>query len=173
MPWYFYLLEFLSGAFLANGIPHFVQGISGSPFQSPFASPPGVGESSALSNVLWGFGNLVAGGILLHSFRPRGDAAMAGWIAAGRGCFAHGDSALHALRQGAGGQGWAQADLEAAIDEDSYAIPLPVEAKAGLCRFKQMSGDGYGMRGYPYREGAEYVFRLPLPHDSGGEVQAS
>jgi len=47
MPWYFYLLEFLSGMFLANGVPHFVQGVSGAPFQSPFAKPPGVGESSA------------------------------------------------------------------------------------------------------------------------------
>ena len=35
MPWYFYLLELLSGALLANGVPHFVQGISGAPFQSP------------------------------------------------------------------------------------------------------------------------------------------
>jgi len=85
MPWYFYLLEFLGGAFLANGVPHFVQGISGSPFQSPFAKPPGIGESSPLSNVLWGFGNLVAGMLLLHFFWPRGDAAGAGWTAVGSG----------------------------------------------------------------------------------------
>ena len=61
MPWYWYLLEFLSGAFLANGVPHFVQGISGHWFQSPFAKPPGVGESSPVVNVVWGFANLVAG----------------------------------------------------------------------------------------------------------------
>jgi hypothetical protein len=85
MPWYFYLLEFLGGALLANGVPHFVQGISGSPFQSPFAKPPGIGESSPLSNVLWGFGNLVAGAVLLHFFWPRGDAAVAGWTAVGVG----------------------------------------------------------------------------------------
>jgi hypothetical protein len=76
MPWYFYLLEFLSGAFLANGVPHFVQGVSGNPFQSPFAKPPGVGESSPLSNVLWGFANFVAGALLLHFFGPFG---AAGW----------------------------------------------------------------------------------------------
>jgi hypothetical protein len=70
MRWYWYVLEFLSGAFLANGVPHFVQGISGNWFQSPFAKPPGVGESSPLSNVLWGFGNLVAGALLLCYFRP-------------------------------------------------------------------------------------------------------
>ena len=79
MPWYFYLLEFLSGAFLANGVPHFVQGISGEPFQSPFAKPPGVGESSPLSNVLWGFGNLVVGALLLVYFFPAGAMPAVGW----------------------------------------------------------------------------------------------
>ena len=85
MHWYFYLLEFLGGALLANGVPHFVQGTSGNPFQSPFAKPPGVGESSPLSNVLWGFANLLAGALLLHFFRPRGCAAWAGWGAVGLG----------------------------------------------------------------------------------------
>jgi hypothetical protein len=82
MPWYFYLLDFLAGAFLANGVPHFVQGISGAPFQSPFAKPPGIGESSPLSNALWGFGNLAAGALLLHFFWPPG---AAGWIVLGAG----------------------------------------------------------------------------------------
>ncbi|HEX4154922.1 MAG TPA: hypothetical protein VHY48_04865 [Acidobacteriaceae bacterium] len=85
MPWYFFLLEFFAGAFLANGVPHFVQGISGAPFQSPFGKPPGVGESSPLSNVLWGFGNLVAGVLLLHFFLPWGHEAAAGWIVVGLG----------------------------------------------------------------------------------------
>jgi hypothetical protein len=57
-----------------------VQGVSGSPFQSPFAKPPGIGESSPLSNVLWGFGNLVAGSVLIHFFWPIGDLAWVGWI---------------------------------------------------------------------------------------------
>jgi hypothetical protein len=82
MPWYFYLLESLAGAFLANGVPHFVQGVSGNWFQSPFGKPPGVGESSPLSNVLWGFGNLLAGALLLHRFWPR---AVGGWTAFGTG----------------------------------------------------------------------------------------
>lgn len=85
MPWYFYVLEFLGGALLANGVPHFVQGISGNPFQSPFATPPGVGESSPLVNVLWGFGNLLGGGLLLHFFWPQGETATGGWIATGAG----------------------------------------------------------------------------------------
>jgi hypothetical protein len=78
MPWYFYLFEFLSGLFLANGVPHFVQGISGHRFQSPFGYPPGVGESSPLSNTLWGFANLTVGFILLRFFAPQSSAA--GWI---------------------------------------------------------------------------------------------
>lgn len=61
MEWYIYVAHFLAGAFLVNGIPHLVNGVSGRRFQSPFASPPGVGESSALVNVLWGFANVVIG----------------------------------------------------------------------------------------------------------------
>ena len=72
MPWYVYVLQFVSGLFLANGVPHFVQGISGHRFQSPFASPPGVGESSPIVNVIWGFANLAVGFAILWSFLPRG-----------------------------------------------------------------------------------------------------
>jgi len=85
MPWYFYVLEFVSGLFLTNGVPHFVQGVSGNRFQSPFASPPGVGESSPLSNALWGFANLAVGFILLGFFWPQGSGAMIGWILVGVG----------------------------------------------------------------------------------------
>ena len=82
MPWYFYLLEFLAGAFLVNSVPHFVQGISGTPFQSPFAKPPGIGESSPVVNVIWGFSNLVGGLLLLHFFWPMN---WYGWLAVGVG----------------------------------------------------------------------------------------
>lgn len=85
MPVYFYLLQFLSGAFLANSVPHFVHGVSGAPFQSPFANPSGIGESSAVVNVWWGLGNLLAGLLLLHFFWPRGTFEAAGWAALGVG----------------------------------------------------------------------------------------
>jgi hypothetical protein len=85
MPWYFYLLQFVAGLFLANGVPHFVQGVSGNPFQSPFATPPGAGESSPLLNALWGYVNLAIGATLLWFFRPRGDSALLGWILFGLG----------------------------------------------------------------------------------------
>jgi hypothetical protein len=42
-----------------------VNGISGCRFQSPFASPPGVGESSPLLNVIWGMVNFAVGYTLL------------------------------------------------------------------------------------------------------------
>jgi hypothetical protein len=65
MRWYHYLAYFFGGAFLANTIPHLDNGISGHAFQSPFASPPGVGLSSALVNVLWGLFNLAVAYLLV------------------------------------------------------------------------------------------------------------
>jgi len=59
-----YVAYFAAGIFLANGIPHFTNGVSGRKFQSPFANPPGVSESSPISNVVWGFANLLLGCIL-------------------------------------------------------------------------------------------------------------
>ncbi len=65
MRWNHCLSYFFGGAFLANAIPHFVNGVTGHPFQSPFASPPGQGLSSALVNVLWGAFNLIIGYLLV------------------------------------------------------------------------------------------------------------
>jgi len=59
------IVWFLGGAFLANSVPHIVNGISGRPFPSPFAKPPGKGLSSSLVNVLWGFFNLAVAYVLL------------------------------------------------------------------------------------------------------------
>ena len=65
MPWLDYLAYFFGGVFLANTIPHFVNGISGRPFQSPFSSPPGQGLSSSFLNVVWGLVNLIVGYLLV------------------------------------------------------------------------------------------------------------
>jgi len=62
---YHYVAYFFGGAFLANALPHFGNGISGHAFQSPFASPPGIGLSSSTVNVLWGFFNLAVGYLLV------------------------------------------------------------------------------------------------------------
>jgi hypothetical protein len=64
--WYNYFACFFAGAFLANAVPHFVHGISGDPFPSPFAHPPGKGLSSPTVNVLWALFNLAVGYVLWH-----------------------------------------------------------------------------------------------------------
>ena len=65
MEWLHNLSYFFGGAFLANAVPHFVSGVMGHPFQSPFAKPPGEGLSSSTVNMLWGFLNLVMGYVLV------------------------------------------------------------------------------------------------------------
>ena len=65
MTWLHLVSYFFGGIFLANAVPHFVSGIMGRPFQSPFATPPGKGLSSSTVNVLWGFFNTVAGYLLV------------------------------------------------------------------------------------------------------------
>src|ERR1700759_1391608 len=64
-----YLANIFAGLFLCNCIPHLASGLRGEPFPSPFAKPRGVGNSSALTNVLWGTVNLIIGCLLL-SFAP-------------------------------------------------------------------------------------------------------
>jgi len=65
MHWYALVALLFGGAFLANAVPHIVNGISGRAFQSPFAKPPGRGVSPASINVVWGFLNLFVAWVLL------------------------------------------------------------------------------------------------------------
>jgi hypothetical protein len=65
MPWYNYLAYFFGGAFFSNTLPHLINGVSGRPFQSPFAKPPGQGLSSSVVNVLWGIFNLAVAYVLI------------------------------------------------------------------------------------------------------------
>lgn len=66
MQWYNYVAAFFAGAFLSNAIPHFINGVSGNKFPTPFAKPPGRGLSSPIVNVLWATFNLVIGWLLIH-----------------------------------------------------------------------------------------------------------
>jgi len=66
MKWYHYVAAFFAGMFLANAVPHFVNGISGNPFPTPFADPPGKGLSVPIVNVLWGLFNIVIGYLLFR-----------------------------------------------------------------------------------------------------------
>ena len=66
MPWYLYIASFFAGIFLANAAPHFVQGVSGNKFPSPFAKPSGRGLSSPVVNVIWALFNVLVGYVLLR-----------------------------------------------------------------------------------------------------------
>lgn len=65
MDWSNAVSYFFGGAFAANAIPHWVSGLMGRAFQSPFAKPPGQGLSSSMVNVLWAWFNLIAAYLLI------------------------------------------------------------------------------------------------------------
>ena len=69
MKWYHYIAGFFAGGFLTNAVPHFVNGISGNAFPTPFANPPGQGLSSPLTNVLWALFNMLVGYLLFRVSR--------------------------------------------------------------------------------------------------------
>jgi hypothetical protein len=96
MRWYHYIAYFFGGAFLVNAIPHFVSGVTGHPFQSPFATPPGEGLSPAWVNVLWGSTNFVFAYLLLlrvgnFDFRRwlHGPSRGRGWSSDGADALTH------------------------------------------------------------------------------------
>ena len=56
-----YVWCFLSGVLFTNALAHFTHGISGEQFPAPFGYALGNGFPAHLSNVLWGFLNMVLG----------------------------------------------------------------------------------------------------------------
>ena len=65
MHWTYSISYVFGGAFLSNALPHLVSGVTGRPFQTPFAKPPGQGLSTATVNVLWAYFNLAIAYLLL------------------------------------------------------------------------------------------------------------
>ena len=65
MNWQQEIAYFFGGVFLCNAIPHLGCALTGRPFQSPFAKPPGKGLSSSTVNVVWGFFNALVAYLLL------------------------------------------------------------------------------------------------------------
>lgn len=61
MDWTLYVYSFLAGVLGANGVPHFVKGVTGEKHMTPFGRP-----SSALVNVVWGWVNFVVAALLLY-----------------------------------------------------------------------------------------------------------
>lgn len=70
---------FFSAALLFNAIPHLVQGICGKKHMSPFSI-----QSSAVTNVLWGWGNLLVGVLIGRASHWEAWTASS-WIAFGAG----------------------------------------------------------------------------------------
>src|SRR5262245_20301077 len=74
MPWHNVAACFLGGMFFANFFPHFIAGMSGVRFYTPFASPPFRGLSSPVVNMFYALFNLgmayallvVVGSLELH-----------------------------------------------------------------------------------------------------------
>lgn len=85
MQWIDCVSYFFGGAVLTNAVPHFVSGVMGRPFQSPFAKPRGQGHSSSTVNVLWGFLNLVIGYLLVIRVGDFDLRSMADMVALGLG----------------------------------------------------------------------------------------
>jgi hypothetical protein len=74
MLWSHFPAYFFAGAFCANFVPHFVSGVLGRTFPTPFATPPFRGQSSPRVNVLYGLCNLAVAYTLLMrvgDFEPR------------------------------------------------------------------------------------------------------
>ena len=67
MLWFHFPAYFFAGAFSANFVPHFVSGVLGRTFPTPFASPPFRGLSSSRVNVLYGLFNLTVAWVLLRA----------------------------------------------------------------------------------------------------------
>lgn len=65
MPWSNAVACFFGGLFFANFFPHFISGMSGAPFPTPFAKPPFRGLSSPIVNMLYGLLNLSVAYLLL------------------------------------------------------------------------------------------------------------
>ena len=65
MPWHHVAAYFFGGLFLANFFPHFIAGMSGVRFYTPFATPPFRGLSSPMTNILYALFNLAMAYTLL------------------------------------------------------------------------------------------------------------
>lgn len=63
-PWQDYLMAFFSALFLVNGVPHFVHGVSGKQFPTPFSGGAGTLDGP-VRNVFWGAANFAVGGVPL------------------------------------------------------------------------------------------------------------
>lgn len=59
--WHVYVYSFLAGVVGANGLPHFLKGLSGKSNQTPFGK-----NSLAYVNLVWGWLSLVVAALLIY-----------------------------------------------------------------------------------------------------------
>jgi hypothetical protein len=85
MPILVYIAHFFGGAFLANGIPHFVSGVCGRPFRTPFVRLHGGTVSSPAVNVVWGWLNLLVAYLLFIDVGPLYLGSLVDTVASGAG----------------------------------------------------------------------------------------
>ncbi len=64
--WYHYVFAFLGGVFFVNVLPHYIHGVTGQSFPTPFANPPGKGLSTPFLNVIWAVINFLIGFSILY-----------------------------------------------------------------------------------------------------------
>lgn len=76
MSWTDYIACFFAGVFFANAVPHFVYGVCGDRFPTPFARPRGRGLSSPTLNVAWALANIAIGYVLLRTGEISGGNTM-------------------------------------------------------------------------------------------------
>ncbi|NEJ74272.1 hypothetical protein GR197_27655 [Rhizobium phaseoli] len=68
MPWIAYVVHFIAAAFLTNGVPHFVNGVSGRRFRIPFSQRGKLG--APIVNVVWGWVNFLIAFLLFANIGP-------------------------------------------------------------------------------------------------------
>lgn len=85
MPILVYLAHFVAGALVANGIPHFVNGVCGRSFRTPFVRMQGGDVSSPATNVVWGWLNWLIAYLLFLDVGPRYLGSLVDTVAAAGG----------------------------------------------------------------------------------------
>lgn len=64
--WYHCATAFFAAIFFTNALPHFISGVLGMPFPSPFAEPPGIGLSTPVENIIWAIINFCVAYALVY-----------------------------------------------------------------------------------------------------------
>ncbi|AZG44589.1 hypothetical protein [Gordonia insulae] len=85
--WTHHVIAGATGAVAVNVVPHLAHAVAGKPFPTPFADPPGVGDSPPGLNVVWASMNATAAAALLRVERNRLDRPVF-WGAFGLGASA-------------------------------------------------------------------------------------